>query len=154
MPKQVLINILSNAVKFTNPPGKITLTVERTAVFEDQSTLRFVIRDTGIGMNPEFIPRIFDTFTQEDSSRNSKYGSTGLGMAIAKSIVELMNGTISVSSEKGVGTEFTVVVTLQNSRHSYEDGIGAGPVFRRADGYPDAGDGRLYGGENDPCAAG
>ena len=152
--KQVLINILSNAVKFTNPPGKITLTVERTAVFEDQSTLRFVIRDTGIGMNPEFIPRIFDTFTQEDSSRNSKYGSTGLGMAIAKSIVELMNGTISVSSEKGVGTEFTVVVTLQNSRHSYEDGIGAGPVFRRADGYSDAGDGRLYGGENDPCAAG
>ena len=154
VPEQVLINILSNAVKFTNPPGKITLTVERTAVFEDQSTLRFVIRDTGIGMNPEFIPRIFDTFTQEDSSRNSKYGSTGLGMAIAKSIVELMNGTISVSSEKGVGTEFTVVVTLQNSRHSYEDGIGAGPVFRRADGYSDAGDGRLYGGENDPCAAG
>lgn len=121
--KQVLINILSNAVKFTEAPGSIALTVERTAVFADQSTLRFVIQDTGIGMDKEFIPKIFDTFTQEDSSRNSKYGSTGLGMAIAKSIVDLMNGKISVESEKGSGTVFTVVVTLKNCRHSYEDGI-------------------------------
>ena len=129
--KQVLINILSNAVKFTNPPGKITLTVERTAVFEDQSTLRFVIKDTGIGMSPDFIPKIFDTFTQENSSRKSKYGSTGLGMAIAKNIVELMNGTISVVSEKGVGTEFTVVVTLKNSSHSYERDIVIAPKEMR-----------------------
>ena len=64
-----------------------------------------------------FIPKIFDAFAQEDSSRNNKYGSTGLGMAITKNIVELMNGTISVQSEKGVGTEFTVVVTLINSEH-------------------------------------
>jgi CheY-like chemotaxis protein len=68
-------------------------------------------------MDKEFIPKIFDTFTQEDSSRNSKYGSTGLGMAITKNIVELMNGTISVESEKGVGTEFTVSITLNNSDH-------------------------------------
>ncbi|MBR6872280.1 MAG: response regulator [Ruminococcus sp.] len=116
--KQVLINILSNAIKFTNPPGEVYLTVERTAVFEDQSTLRFVIKDTGIGMDASFIPKVFDTFTQEDSSRNNKYGSTGLGMAIAKNIVDIMNGTISVTSEKGVGTEFTVAVTLKNSEHN------------------------------------
>ena len=113
--KQVLINILSNAIKFTEAPGLISLTVERTNVYNDQSTLKFVIKDTGIGMDPSFIPRIFDTFTQEDGSRSNKYGSTGLGMAITKNIVELMSGTISVASEKGVGSEFTVVLTLKNS---------------------------------------
>lgn len=61
--------------------------MERVAVFEDQSTIKFRIKDTGIGMDKEFLPKVFDTFTQEDSSRNSKYGSTGLGMAITKSIV-------------------------------------------------------------------
>ena len=115
--KQVLINILSNAIKFTDAPGSVTLTVERTAVFEDHSTVKFCIRDTGIGMDKDFIPKIFDTFTQENSGRSNKYGSTGLGMAITKNIVELMNGTISVESEKGVGTEFTVIITLNNSNH-------------------------------------
>jgi PAS domain S-box-containing protein len=112
--KQVLINILSNAIKFTDAPGDVTLIVERTAVFEDKSTLKFTIRDTGIGMDESFIPKVFDTFTQEDNGRTNKYGSTGLGMAITKNIVEIMNGSISVESEKGVGTEFTVVVTLKN----------------------------------------
>lgn len=65
-------------------------------------------------MEKSFIPKVFDSFTQEDSSRNNKYGSTGLGMAITKNIVDIMNGTISVDSEKGKGTEFTVVVTLKN----------------------------------------
>ena len=115
--KQVIINILSNAIKFTEAPGNITMTVERAAVFEDHTTLRFSIKDTGIGMDQAFIPKIFDAFTQEDGSRNSKYGSTGLGMAITKNIVELMNGSISVESEKGVGTEVVVVVTLTNCQH-------------------------------------
>ena len=115
--KQVLINILSNAIKFTDAPGSVTMSVERTATYEDQSTIRFTIKDTGIGMDPSFIPKIFDSFTQENSSRSSKYGSTGLGMAITKNIVDLMNGTISVTSEKGVGSEFTVAVTLKNCEH-------------------------------------
>ena len=115
--KEILINILSNAVKFTDAPGSITLTVERIAVFGDQSTMKFCVRDTGIGMDREFLPKIFDAFSQEDGSRKSKYGSTGLGMAITKNIVEMMNGTISVESEKGVGTEFTIVVSLRNSEH-------------------------------------
>ena len=116
--KQVLINILSNAIKFTDAPGSVTLSVERTATYEDQSTLKFVVKDTGIGMDPSFIPKIFDSFTQEDSSRNNKYGSTGLGMAITKNIVTLMNGTISVQSEKGVGTAFTVIIPLKNCVHN------------------------------------
>ena len=113
--KQVLINILSNAVKFTEAPGSVTLTVERTATFADQSTIKFVVKDTGVGMSKEFLPKVFESFTQENGGRSNKYGSTGLGMAIAKNIVELMNGTISVDSEKGVGTEFTVVLTFKNS---------------------------------------
>ena len=129
--KQVLINILSNAIKFTDAPGAVTLSVERTAVFEDQSTIRFTIRDTGIGMEKSFIPKVFDTFTQEDSSRNNKYGSTGLGMAITKNIVDIMNGTISVESEKGEGTVFTVIVTLKNCEHSSLDDVFIDPKSMR-----------------------
>ena len=115
--KQVLINILSNAIKFTNAPGSVSLIVERTGTFQDQSTLRFVIRDTGIGIDSAFLSRVFEPFSQEDSSRSSKYGSTGLGMAITRSIVELMNGSISVESRKGEGTAFTVIISLRNSAH-------------------------------------
>ena len=115
--KEVLINILSNAIKFTEAPGSVTMTVRRTAQFEDQSTLCFRVQDTGIGMVQDFLPKIFDPFSQEDGSTKNKYGSTGLGMAITKNIVEMMNGTISVESEKGVGTAFTVFVTLKNSEH-------------------------------------
>lgn len=113
--KQVIINILSNAIKFTDAPGNVLMTVERTALYGDHSTLKFFIKDTGIGMDKSFISKMFDVFTQEDSRRNTKYGSTGLGMAITKNIVELMNGTISVESEKGKGTEVSVVISLTNS---------------------------------------
>ena len=112
--KEVLINILSNAIKFTDAPGSVTMTVERTRKDEDQSTICFCIKDTGIGMDPEFIPWIFEPFAQEDSRQKNKYGSSGLGMAITKRIVDLMNGSIHVSSEKGVGTEFAVTVSLRN----------------------------------------
>jgi len=113
--RQVLINILGNAVKFTPEGGKVDLTVERIAKFEKQSTLRFTIADTGIGMSKDYLPKLFETFTQEDSSMTNKYGSSGLGMAITKSIVEMMNGSIEVESEKGVGSTFYVTVTLLNA---------------------------------------
>ena len=113
--KQVLINILSNAIKFTDAPGSVDMTVEKTATYGDHSTIQFRIKDTGIGIDEKFMPKLFDPFTQEDGSRSNKYGSTGLGMAITKNIVELMNGTITVDSEKGVGTEFTVTVTLTDT---------------------------------------
>ena len=111
--KEVLNNILSNAVKFTEAPGSVSLTVERTAAFEDQAVLRFCVQDTGIGMDASFVPRIFDAFSQEDGSNRNKYGGTGLGMAITRRIVEIMNGTISVESEKGKGTTVTGTVTLK-----------------------------------------
>ncbi|MBQ7705285.1 MAG: response regulator [Selenomonadaceae bacterium] len=113
--RQVLINILGNAVKFTPEGGQIDFIIEKTASFNGKSTIQFVIQDTGIGMSKEYLPKIFETFSQEDSTNTNKYGSTGLGMAITKNIVEMMNGTISVESEKGVGTKFTVIVTLTDS---------------------------------------
>ena len=111
--KEILINILSNAIKFTDAPGDVDLIVDRTAVYEDQATIRFIIKDTGIGMDSSFVPKVFDTFTQEYNGRTNKYGSTGLGMAITKNIVDTMNGSISVSSEKNVGTEVTVIIPLR-----------------------------------------
>ena len=116
--KQVLINILGNAVKFTPEGGKVELEAEKKAEYEGQTTLQFKISDTGIGMSEEFLPHIFDAFAQEDSSSTNKYGSSGLGLAITKSIVEMMNGNIQVESEKGKGTVFTVTVTLMNSERS------------------------------------
>ena len=120
--RQVLINILGNAIKFTPEGGKVELTVERTAQYDKQTALKFTISDTGIGMSKEFLPKLFDTFSQEDSSTTNKYGSSGLGMAITKNIVEMMNGNIEVESEKGVGTSFFVTVTLMNAaKHESEE---------------------------------
>ena len=120
--RQVMINILGNAVKFTPPGGSVTFVVEETARFNGKSTLRFIISDTGIGMSQEFLPKLFDAFSQEDSSSTSRFGSTGLGMAITKNLIELMNGTIAVESEKQKGTTFTVTVTLiECDRKSIEE---------------------------------
>ncbi|MBR6372577.1 MAG: response regulator, partial [Victivallales bacterium] len=110
--KQVIINILGNAVKFTPRGGKVSFVVEEGPRFDGKAVLKLVFSDTGIGMSKEFLPKIFDTFSQEDASNTSKYGSTGLGMPITKNIVELMNGKIEVASEKGKGTTFTVTLTL------------------------------------------
>ena len=119
--RQVLINILGNAVKFTPEGGKVELAVRRTAQLNGLTTLCFRISDTGIGMSKEYLPHIFDTFSQEDSSTTSKYGSSGLGMAITKNIVEMMNGRIEVESEKGKGSVFTVTVTLMDSERKDDD---------------------------------
>ena len=118
--KQVLINILGNAIKFTDKGGEISFRVEQVAQFEDKSTLRFIVKDTGIGIDKDYLKKIFEPFSQEDSGTSNAYGGTGLGMAITKNIVETMNGNISVKSEKGVGSEFTVNVTLRNSPKSFD----------------------------------
>lgn len=123
--KQVLINILGNAVKFTEPGGTVSLSVERKAQYENQSTMQFIIKDTGIGMDKEYLPKIFEAFSQEDATNTSSYGGSGLGLAITKNIVGMMNGDITVDSEKGVGSTFTVEVTLRNTdkaehSHNYD----------------------------------
>lgn len=113
--KQVMINILGNAVKFTPEGGTVTFLIEEGQRFDKKAALKITISDTGVGMSKEYLPRLFDAFSQENSSATSKYGSTGLGMPITKSIIELMNGTIEVESEKGVGTTFRVLITLGES---------------------------------------
>ncbi len=121
--KQILINILGNAVKFTSGRGRVTFAVEKTAEFDGNHTIAFTITDTGIGMSESYLPRIFDAFSQEDSSATNQYGSTGLGMPITKSLVELMNGNIEVKSKKNEGTTFIVTITLKESSRKDADGI-------------------------------
>ena len=113
--RQVLINILGNAVKFTGPGGSVRFVVEKISQAGGKSTLRFIISDTGIGISKEYLPKIFESFSQEDSSSTNRYGSTGLGMSITKNLVEMMQGDIKVESEKGKGTTFTVTITLADS---------------------------------------
>ena len=119
--RQVLINILGNAVKFTPEGGKVLFVVERAGGFDGKSTLRFIVKDTGIGMSEDYLPKLFDTFSQENAGTSNKYGSSGLGMAITKSIVDMMNGNIDVESKKDIGTTFTVSVTLMDSDKKYSD---------------------------------
>ena len=121
--RQILINILGNAVKFTDEGGEVQLQIERKAKFEGKSTLCFKISDTGIGISEDYLPYIYDAFSQEEDSSTNKYGSSGLGMAITKSLVEMMNGNILVESEKGVGTTFTVTITLSDSDRTEEGAL-------------------------------
>ncbi len=108
---QILLNILSNAVKFTPQEGTISLHIKELPPNEEGCPVfEFRIHDTGIGMSEEFRETIFDTFTRERTSTVSNIQGTGLGMAITKSIVDMMNGTILVDSETGKGTEFTVTI--------------------------------------------
>ncbi len=118
--REILINILSNSVKYTNEGGKIDFSIKRTAVYGRKATLMFIISDNGIGMDKEFLPKIFDSFTQEDVTHLNKYGSTGLGMAITKNLVDIMNGKIMIESEKGVGTTTFITLTFEIADHHEE----------------------------------
>ncbi len=111
--RQVFINILSNAIKFTPHGGKITLELEERPSFQAQyGQFRFIFTDTGIGMSAEFINHIFDAFTRERDSRMDRTEGSGLGMAITKRIIDLMDGTITVTSQPGLGTTFSVELPL------------------------------------------
>ncbi len=103
--RQILLNLLSNAVKFTER-GSILLSVWRAALQDQVLTLRFSVRDTGIGMSIEQQAGIFQAFTQADRSTTRRFGGTGLGLSIVKRLVELMGGSIGVSSQLGEGTTF------------------------------------------------
>lgn len=107
---QILMNLLSNAFKFTGQGGSITVTVSETMVDEEkrQVFMRFVVADTGSGMSSEMLSRLFEAFEQESADTARQHGGSGLGLAITKNLVDLMHGAISATSEKGVGTTFTV----------------------------------------------
>ena len=110
--QQVLLNILSNAIKFTGESGKVTFSAAQRRRAKNDAVLRFIVNDTGVGINEEFLPHIFEPFSQESTGTTALYGGTGLGLAISKSIVDMMDGKITVRSIKGIGTEFTVDVKL------------------------------------------
>ena len=111
---QILLNLLSNSVKYTPAGGVVSVKVtEKPGAPAGHATYEFCIKDTGIGMSEEFVARIFEPFERERNSTTSGIQGTGLGMAITKNIVDMMNGTISVRSKQGVGTEFIVVVTFR-----------------------------------------
>ena len=120
--KQVLVNVLENASKYTEEEGKISLSIEGVQNGESPvGTYRFIIEDNGIGMNPEFLARIFDPFSRADDSRTSKIAGTGLGMTIVKNLVTLMGGDIQVESEKGKGSRFVITLVLHSCQASEEN---------------------------------
>ncbi|MGN0422545.1 MAG: sensor histidine kinase, partial [Lachnospiraceae bacterium] len=107
--REVLVNILSNAVKFTNDGGSICFEMDyRPGADERHIVVRYRISDTGVGMTEEFLGRVFEELAQEDYGARTQYKCTGLGLAITKQYVDLMGGNISVESEKGSGSTFTV----------------------------------------------
>ena len=110
--KQMLLSLLDNAVKYTDAPGTVSLEVDCVSAEEAVRTLRFVVKDTGVGISPEFLPKIFEVFSQEDASSTNRYGGSGLSLAVVKRVVDLAGGTIEVESEKNVGTTFTLTVPL------------------------------------------
>ena len=118
---QVLLNILSNAIKFTPSGGTISIQIiQKNTGIKDRADYEFRVKDTGIGMSEEFKDHIFEEFAREETSTVSRIQGTGLGMAIAKRIVDLMGGTIEVNSEQGVGSEFVVKIRFKVADNKVE----------------------------------
>ncbi|MFH0976468.1 MAG: ATP-binding protein [Spirochaetota bacterium] len=111
--KQVLFNLLSNAVKFTPDGGKVALLIGRT--HPENDSLMVTVTDTGVGIKPEEIGKLFQEFTQLESSLEKRYEGTGLGLALSKKLVELHGGEISVKSEFGKGSSFSFTIPLRRS---------------------------------------
>jgi len=105
--RQILVNLADNALKFTER-GEVVLRVEESPC----GALRFLVRDTGMGIPPEKLHEIFEHFTQADSSTTRKYGGTGLGLSICRQLATLMGGRIEVTSTVGVGSVFAVSLSL------------------------------------------
>lgn len=105
---QILLNLLSNAIKFTPKGGSVKLEIRMLRSASDKIWLRFIVKDSGIGMKKEFLEHLYEPFEQADNGIARKYGGTGLGMAISKNLVAIMDGTIEVESQEGAGTTFMV----------------------------------------------
>lgn len=120
---QVLLNLLSNAVKFTPEEGRIDIHVAQEPSPKGEEYIRtsFVVADTGIGMTEEFQHKIWDTFTREQTEQVNHIVGTGLGMAITRSIVDLMGGTIDLKSEKGKGSSFTITLDLKKAEEASDE---------------------------------
>ena len=111
---QILLNLISNAIKYTNTEGTISVLVEQEKnTFGDYGTYKFVIADNGIGISKKYVKTIFEPFTRERSSTVSGIQGTGLGMTITKNLLDMMNGTIDIDSKVGVGTKITVKIPFK-----------------------------------------
>ncbi|MDD3220693.1 MAG: response regulator [Lachnospiraceae bacterium] len=109
---QILLNLLSNAVKFTPENGTVRLEIRQIGVHEGKVHMQFCVRDTGIGMSKEYMSRMFTPFEQESAATARNYGGSGLGLSISRNLVKLMGGNITVDSEQGKGTAFTVLLAF------------------------------------------
>ena len=113
--EQIMINIISNAIKYTPRGNRVDLIAEEESLPSNgKNRYRFIVRDTGIGISEDYLPHIFESFTREQSTTTNRVQGTGLGLAITAKIVELMGGTISVKSKLGEGSEFTVELDLES----------------------------------------
>ena len=110
--KQALMCLLENAVKFTDAPGTVRFSVACSKAQGVCSEIRFIISDTGIGIDADFLPRILEPFAQEDASYTSRFGGSGMGLTIANSIVTRMGGRIEVESMQGEGSTFTIILPM------------------------------------------
>ena len=119
---QILLNLVGNAIKFTSE-GEVAVEIYAESREENSAEVKFVVRDTGIGMTPEQCAKLFQSFSQADTSTTRKYGGTGLGLAISKQLVNLMDGKIHVESEKGVGSSFIFTAQLELSEACEEDKV-------------------------------
>ena len=122
--KQVLSVFLDNGLKYTDVPGKLEFRIRKLQSTGDQDVISFVVKDTGIGIYEDFIPKLFQKFSQEDTGSTSKRGGGGLSLSIAKGLVDLMNGTINVESKKDMGSTFEIVLPLTKVEKEEEIELG------------------------------
>ncbi len=113
---QVIVNLISNAIKFTKSKGSVDVVIEKTAESNDYVTLKFAVSDTGIGISESQRQKIFEAFSQADVSTSRKFGGTGLGLAISSKLVSLMGGELDIESEEGKGSTFFFTLTLEKAK--------------------------------------
>ena len=118
--RQILLSLLGNAVKYTPAPGNVSFTAEQIPSDMNTRRLRFTVSDTGIGIDEDYMEKIFTAFSREHNALTDTYGGIGLSLALTKKIASLMDGTIEVSSEKNVGSTFTVTISLGKSERKAE----------------------------------
>ena len=121
--RQIFLNIYGNSIKFTNFGGKISTKQQCIKEKDNVITYRWIISDTGIGMSEEFLEHIFEPFVQEKTDARSVYQGTGLGMAIVKSLVDKMNGTINVTSKEGEGSTFVIRIPFEIASKTEETNV-------------------------------
>lgn len=115
---QIFLNILSNAIKYTNSEGRVEVNIKQVELSDEKVLLNYVVRDTGIGMSKEFLDNLYSPFSREKDSRIHSIAGTGLGLTITKKLVDVLNGKIDCISSKGIGTVFSITLELQISKEN------------------------------------